>query len=160
MTKEIMVTAGKYYIASNPTKLCCIGLGSCVAVTLYDRTRRIGGLAHAMLPSYISGIDRRNPGKYVDTSIYLMVDELIAMDTSKKVLKAKIVGGAQMFNFITPGTMDIGEQNIQVAKKILKEEGIILAKENVRGQKGRTIAFDLCTGLINVKTSGEDAIDI
>ncbi len=107
MTQEIMVGVGTYYVANNPTKLTCHGLGSCVAIALHDPTLHIGALAHAMLPKYSEGRDKTNPGKYVDTSIYLMVDELLERGTKKHSIKAKLVGGAQMFSFINPGVLDV-----------------------------------------------------
>jgi chemotaxis protein CheD len=156
MTNEIIVAVGKYYVARNPTQLICIGLGSCLAVTLYDPKNRIGSLAHAMLPNYVEGIDKSNPGKYVDTSIYLMVDEILEMGGNRRAIEAKLVGGSQMFSFISPGALDIGSRNIEIAKKILDQEGIPIKKEDVGGTKGRTITFDIRTGEMEVRVSGEE----
>ena len=154
MNEEIIVEVGKYHVAGNPAKLICIGLGSCIAVALYDPKRNVGGLAHAMLPNYIDGVDKRNPGKYVDTSIYLMVDEIIEMGSKKGSLKAKLVGGAQMFSFIFTNFLDIGSKNIEIAKETLKQEGIPLIGKNVGGSRGRTISFDIKTGKIEIRVSG------
>jgi chemotaxis protein CheD len=132
MTKEIIVGVSSYYVGRNPTNLICIGLGSCVAIALHDAQNHMGALAHAMLPSYHEGRDKSNPGKYVDTSIYLMVDELLEL-----------------------GALDVGRRNIECAKKTLKDEGIPIVSEDVGGKKGRTMCFDLKTGSIEVKTSGE-----
>ncbi len=155
MTKEIIVGVSSYYVGRNPSKLICIGLGSCVAIALHDVQNHVGGLAHAMLPLYHEGRDKSNPGKYVDTSVYLMVDELQELGTKKRMIKAKIVGGAQMFSFISPDALDVGSRNIECAKKTLKDEGIPIIAEDVGGKKGRTMNFDLKTGIIEVKTSGE-----
>jgi chemotaxis protein CheD len=155
MIKEIVVAVGCYIVARNPTILTCIGLGSCLAVALYDKTNRIGGLTHAMLPRYNEGKDKMNPSKYVDTSIYLMVDELIQIGAKKKSIKAKMVGGAQMFNFQSSDILDIGRRNISAAYETLESEGIPLIAEEVSGNRGRTISFYIKTGIIDIKTSGE-----
>ncbi|GAF76174.1 unnamed protein product [marine sediment metagenome] len=157
MTKEIMVGVGSYYVAKNPAKLICHGLGSCIAIALHSPRMHTGALAHAMLPRYSEGRDKTNPGKYVDTSIYLMVDELLERGAKKHSIKAKLVGGAQMFSFINPGVLDVGRRNIETANKILKEEGIKIMAKNVGGSKGRTISFDIKTGLIEVKIIGKEA---
>ena len=34
MTKEIIVEVSTFYVAGNPTKLICLGLGSCVGIAL------------------------------------------------------------------------------------------------------------------------------
>jgi chemotaxis protein CheD len=155
MTQEIVVGVGSYHVAKNPTKLICIGLGSCIAAALWIPDKRIGALAHAMLPRYDKGKDKMNPGKYVDTSIYLMVDELHEMGGRKGSIKAKIVGGAQMFSFTSPIAMDVGRRNIETAKTTLKEEGIPIIAQDIGGTKGRTISFDIATGNIEIRVSGK-----
>ena len=48
-------------------------LGSCVGVVLYDRTARLGGLAHIVLPKAHGTVD--HPGKYADTAIPALIAE-------------------------------------------------------------------------------------
>ena len=160
MTKEIIVGVSSYYVGNNPSTLVCIGLGSCVAIALHESQNHMGSLAHAMLPAYHEGRDRSNPGKYVDTSVYLMVDELLELGAKKRFIKAKIVGGAQMFSFLSPDALDVGRRNIECAKSTLKNEGIPIVSEDVGGKKGRTMYFDLKTGMIEVRTSGEKTKEI
>jgi len=155
MSIEIVVPVGKYIVSTNPTSLICLGLGSCLAITLYDRIAKIGGLAHAMLPSFIDGIDKSNPGKYVDTSIYMMVDDILEIGGDKDDIVAKLIGGAQMFSFISPDTMDIGSKNVQTAKLTLKKEGIPIISKDIGGCKGRTISFNIRTGKIELRTKGK-----
>jgi chemotaxis protein CheD len=160
MSKEIIVGVSSYYVARNPTTLVCIGLGSCVAIALHESQNHVGALAHAMLPSYHEGRDKSNPGKYVDTSVYLMVDELLELGAKKRFIKAKLVGGAQMFSFISPDALDVGKRNIESAKLTLKKEGIPVVAEDVGGKKGRTMSFDLKSGKIEVRTSQEKTKEI
>ena len=46
---EIRVKVADYAVASTGV-IATIGLGSCVAIALYDPTARVGGLAHILLP--------------------------------------------------------------------------------------------------------------
>ena len=48
----VVVGIGDCGLARSPVKIKTFGLGSCVGITLYDRQEKIGGLVHAMLPSY------------------------------------------------------------------------------------------------------------
>lgn len=48
--EEIVVSLGEVAIGYEGDILISLGLGSCVAVVLYDPTSKIGGLAHVMLP--------------------------------------------------------------------------------------------------------------
>ena len=153
MVEEKSVNVGCYAISDEPVILGCIGLGSCLAIAIYDKKKCIGGMAHAMLPRYLEGRDRKNGSKYVDTAIYLMVDEIVSMGGSKKNLVAKLVGGAQMFSFLSSEVLDIGKRNIEAAKQILEEEGIKIISEDLGGKEGRTIAFHPTTGVMTVRMS-------
>ena len=46
---EIRVKVADYAVAADGV-IATIGLGSCVAIALYDPTARVGGLAHILLP--------------------------------------------------------------------------------------------------------------
>jgi chemotaxis protein CheD len=64
------------------------------------------------------------------------------MGSTNKTLQAKIFGGASMNTTATEAMM-IGQKNILVAKEILKEYKISIVAEDVGGQNGRKIQFDL-----------------
>lgn len=146
-----MVEVGRYKIAPNPARLKCIGIGSCLSIILYDPAEKLGGMAHTMLPLYEEGRDKRNPIKYVDTAIYIMLDELLRSGVDKKKIIAKIAGGAQMFSYLGPGIMNVGERNIQVAKETLRKERIRLKAEDTGGESGRTVILDTVTGDVVIR---------
>jgi chemotaxis protein CheD len=160
MNNEIIVGVGTYHVAKNPRRLVCIGLGSCVAVALHETAQEFGGIAHAMLPYYKEGKDKVNAHKYVDTSIYLMVDDMLNNGGKKRDMRAKIVGGSQMFAFMGHETLDIGRRNIESARDTLKGEGVRIVAEDVGGSTGRTISFDSKTGVIELKKSGKASKEI
>lgn len=152
---DYVVGVGEYRVIHNPERLMCIGLGSCVGIAIYDLTARVGGLIHAMLPRYEEGRDKTNASKYADSSIMLMVDELLEMGASKSALKAKMAGGAQMFSFISSDTLNIGLRNSQSARETLKKESIPLLAEEVGGTKGRTVIFSTVDGSFRIQKAGE-----
>ena len=49
MKKRINISIGDYYASKEPAIIYTL-LGSCVAVCLYDRKNRIGGMNHILLP--------------------------------------------------------------------------------------------------------------
>ena len=53
--EKIMIIVGEGVVRKAPAVFSSVGLGSCVAVTLYDTGRCIGGLAHIMLPGNRQG---------------------------------------------------------------------------------------------------------
>ena len=51
MGEIIKVGMADYKIAKSPDSLITLGLGSCVGVVIYDKTKQVVGMAHIMLPS-------------------------------------------------------------------------------------------------------------
>ena len=69
------------------------------------------------------------------------------------MLKAKIAGGAQMFQFSTGSElMRIGPRNVEAVKKILMKNHIQLVAEDVGGNSGRTIEFNPSTCTMHIRT--------
>lgn len=149
-----VVGVAEHYIRTDGSMLSCIGLGSCIGIAIFDPKAGIGGLAHAMLPRYDEGLDRRNAFKYADTAVFLMVDELVEHGAVKSNLRAKAAGGAQMFSFISNDSLNIGLKNAQAVRESLKKEGIPLIGEDMGGIKGRTIYFRPDTGAYEVQMNG------
>ena len=99
--QEIRVKVADYAVASGSTVISTIGLGSCVAIMLYDGSSRIGGLAHILLPSEGLSLDSENRAKFPSTAIPLLVEELRKRGAWGRPI-AKIVGGASMFSSLLP----------------------------------------------------------
>jgi chemotaxis protein CheD len=130
------------------------GLGSCVGVVIYDEAVRLAGMVHVMLPesSLAKGNDFKM-AKFADTGIRELVRLLSLQGGRITRLKAKIAGGAQMFQF-TSGSdlMRIGPRNTEAVKQELTSLGIPLVAEDTGGNNGRTIEFNLDSSLLNVRT--------
>ncbi len=48
---DVRVKVADYAVRRGSEVIATIGLGSCVAIVLYDKDTRTGGLAHILLPS-------------------------------------------------------------------------------------------------------------
>ena len=94
-------------IVKAPDVIRTSGLGSCVGVIIYDSLQSIAGLVHVMLPdSSLSRNDPINLAKYADTAISELVSNMFKQGARKLSLKAKIAGGAQMFQFSSGNEFD------------------------------------------------------
>jgi chemotaxis protein CheD len=125
-------------------------LGSCVGVILRDSDRRVSGLAHIMLPSRHR--DDAATGKYADSAIPALLARVVASGARQGSLQAFLIGGAQMFPMGNVALASIGDQNVDVARKILKESNIPIVFEDTGGCAGRAVLFDNTTGQVSVKT--------
>ena len=161
MTTRERVGISEFKIATMPTSLVTYGLGSCLGITLYDAEICLGGLAHTLLPRPRPGMDLSRMTKFVDASIRLMADELVANGASMERLQAKVFGGANMFEALQEWTGEsIGQRNIVCARETLAELGIPLTAEEVGGNFGRTVVFNLATGKVIVKSVREGRAEV
>ncbi len=143
-------------VSNSPGIITTIGLGSCVGVTMYDPTTRVGGLLHVLLPSS-NGDVAANPAKYADTGIPELLRRMVAMGARRNAIVAKMAGGANMFSAVgsKPNIFMVGQRNIEMCLEVLRREAIKLARSDTGGNHGRTIELDMETGQLKVKTIGQ-----
>lgn len=150
--EKIIVGIADLAVVHNPAILITIGLGSCVAISLRDPVARFGGLSHILLPSILESKNKNNPMKFADSAIEMAVKMLLEKGCLKNRLEAKIAGGASMFN-IGGNTINIGERNVEAVKKKLKELNIPIVASDTGANYGRTIEFNIATGVMVVKSA-------
>jgi chemotaxis protein CheD len=139
-----------------PDAITTLGLGSCVGVALYDKTSKIAGLVHVMLPDSTQVRQNQNRAKFADTGIDQLIEELQKIGVRPSSLTAKIAGGAQMFSFSTDNEMlRVGERNVQAVKTKLKQLGIRILAEDTGANYGRTVEFYPETGDFVIKSVGK-----
>ncbi len=147
-------------VGKSDSTLVTYALGSCVGICLYDQRAKIGGLAHIMLPcskDVPNATD--NYKKFADTGIYLLAKEMVSKGADFKSLTAKIAGGAQMFASAN-STFNIGERNVNAVKQVLGNNHIQIIAEQTGSNIGRTIFFNVDTGMVEVKSAMKGVITI
>jgi chemotaxis protein CheD len=154
MNEVIKVGIAEIDLVAPPYLIRTTGLGSCVGVVLYDDIKKIAGLAHVMLPdSSLSKATPINKGKFADTAIVALYEMLIKEGATAKVMKAKLAGGAQMFQFSSGNEMmRIGPRNVESVTVQLKKLGVHVISSDVGGSSGRTIEFNPETAELTIKT--------
>lgn len=150
---EIMVHVAEFKVGGAGETLITVGLGSCVAVALHDATAKVGGLAHILLPS--PALSRRdpNPGKFPQTAIPLLLQDMVGRGALASRITARLAGGASMFMNLQPaGTIQMGERNLVAVRAALTHHAVPLVGSAVGGDYGRTIRFFVDDGRIEVST--------
>ncbi|MFX1512208.1 MAG: chemotaxis protein CheD [Promethearchaeota archaeon] len=152
--KAINVTAGNISISHSPKVLQVVGLGSCIALTFYSPKKKLGALAHVVLPSSKKARTPQFKGKYADTA----VKELISLFRNKKVQPentiVKICGGSNMFTNFRSDVFDIGKKNYIAIKEELTKNKLKITAKDIGGNKGRSIYFNLENGEIEIYFAG------
>ena len=155
---RIHVKIGEIKVARAEGTLFAIGLGSCVAVVLYDARERVGGLAHVMLPQPTPSPNQL-PGRSAPTAIPEMLRIMEAAGARKRGTYARIVGGAAMFESVLPAEgLRLGARNIEAVKQALSSAKIPLRGEDVGGTFGRSIYFDAADGKVLVRAVKRDDV--
>ncbi|CAE6491887.1 MAG: chemotaxis protein CheD [Candidatus Nitrosotenuis sp.] len=128
-------------------------VGSCVAICLYDSVAGVAGMAHIMLPKNNTQNPKPEPeGKFADVAMQTLLDKLIASGANIARLKAKMAGGANVFQNESKSNMfNIGMRNVETIKTILAEKKIQLVSEDVGSKHGRWVIFDLDSGQMKIK---------
>ncbi|WP_292461220.1 chemotaxis protein CheD [Methanothermococcus sp.] len=150
----IKVKMGGFEVSKSPEILETL-LGSCVAVMLYDNGKKIGGMAHVMLPK-TKDENIRNPGKYANTAIPALITKMAILDARTDKLVAKICGGAAMFR--KSSAIDIGKKNIDAVVNELKKYNIRIIGEDIGGNASRMIRFFLKDGKVVIRYRNEEKI--
>lgn len=136
-------------------KFIIYGLGSCVALILFDKKAKIHAMSHILLPSFNKVKEKtplRYPHKYADHAVKDLITATIRKGATKSNLKAVIVGGAKIFK---NHYNNIGEENVKRVKQELEQHDITVVQQVVGGTSGRNIRFDTKDDSVFVKPTGK-----
>ncbi len=154
MSNELAVKIAEYKIAKSPAIITTHGLGSCLAITIYDAELKIGGLAHVMLPEPDLVRNQGNPAKFVSTAIKELITAMENIGSPRNRMVCKLVGGANMFskllNAAKTSYSNIGQRNVEQAKMELKKYKIPIVAEDTGADYGRSVEFLTSSGTVIV----------
>ena len=150
---DTRVKVADYAVRRGGHVITTIGLGSCVAIVLYDRDTQIGGLAHVLLPSPSMSREAGNPAKFPETIVPVMLQAMRALGARDGGVSAKIVGGASMFGQLATGTgINIGERNVLATREALAAASVPIVAEDTGLDYGRSVYFHLADGRVEVRS--------
>jgi chemotaxis protein CheD len=150
------VRVAQHAVGGPDDTLVTLGLGSCVAILLHDEAARVGGLAHVLLPEPALSRDQANASKFASTAVPALVEEMARMGARPSRLRARLVGGAAMFQgLMVPGSLNMGARNVIASREALQRAGIPVVAEQVGGDFGRSVRFQVGAGKTVVSSVGK-----
>ena len=150
---QIVVRVADLQVGTAGDVLLTVGLGSCVAIVLYDPVARVGGMAHILLPSPALARSDGNPAKFPQTAVPRLIELMGKCGGVPRRLTARLVGGASMFSSLSaPGTIQMGDRNVVASRQALNQQGIPLTGEAVGGDYGRTVRLTVADGRLEVSS--------
>ena len=120
-------------------------VGSCVAVCLWDCRLKCGGMNHFLHP-VVRDPNKAFP-KYGNVAMVALIRMMEEAGCRCEDLRAYIYGGGYQAG---TSSEKIGADNVGIARKVLERKGIQIITEDVGGQMGRKILFDVKTGHVAV----------
>jgi chemotaxis protein CheD len=146
---DYYLQSGSIVVTEKATHISTV-VGSCVAVCIYDKERKTGGMNHFQLP-FTHEKDRAT-ARYGNVATCALIYMLINDGSQTQDLEAQIFGGAHNPEM---AHRDIGRENIKIARKVLSKKQIRVVSEDVGGEKGRKIVFKTHANEIAVMRVGQ-----
>ena len=139
----VKILPGEFFVHDEDILLTTT-LGSCIAACLWDRSARLGGMNHFMLPEG-SG----DSGRYGSYAMELLINEMMKRGASRTSMEAKVFGGGQVVSGMN--SLNVGERNTQFVIDYLKTERIPILSKDVMDVYPRKVCFLSASGKAMVK---------
>jgi len=151
------IAAGRFKVGKAQTNIFQAYLGTCLGVALYDKTTKIGGMIHILLPEPPSIGSPDFPEKYASTGVPILIKDLVELGTSPENLEASIAGGALVGPVSQQDiNLDIGGRSTDIVVSMLETSGIKIIKSETGGFFTCTLELDMGTGKTRIKPAWED----
>jgi chemotaxis protein CheD len=146
-SEAVKVLPGEYFVF-NEDVLIMTTLGSCIAVCLWDRQAKVGGMNHFMLPDNGGG-GASDSGRYGSYAMELLINEMLKLGASRMTLEAKVFGGGAVISGMN--SINVGERNTTFVMEYLKTERIPVVSKDVLDIYPRKVCFLPHSGKAMVK---------
>jgi chemotaxis protein CheD len=143
---EITLMPGDFHFGSGHTRISTL-LGSCVAITMWHPTFRIGGMCHYLLAGRGCS-NRLSKGHYADEAIALFMHEIFKAGTWPRDYEVKVFGGGNMFSKLPAmsGSVNVAKNNIESGQRLLADNGFRIKASDVGGTQHRRVILDVWSG--------------
>lgn len=135
---------GQLHASAEPCQIKTI-LGSCVAICLWDKRRSAGGMNHFLLPASREG--QAASLRFADEATKVLLEQLRSLGCRAPNLRAKIFGGAALFQLRDRYATSLGAKNVAAALDLMKSAGIPVIAQETGGAMGRKLIFNTDDGV-------------
>lgn len=151
--KLITVDIADLKVSNEPDSvLVTYALGSCIAVSVWDPGRKVGGMIHYMLPTSSTSPEKAaaRPAMFADTGIPLLFQTMYSYGCQKRDLVVKVTGGSSVLD--QNGVFEIGKRNHLILRKMLWKAGVTVTAEDVGGNLSRTARLFVDSGRVTIRS--------
>lgn len=135
---------GYIFFSKKPAAVRTV-LGTCVAVCIWDRELKFGGMNHFIHPRTTEAVKATPQYGNVATAALIRIME--EAGSQRENMIAQIVGGAAPE---ANAVRHVGDENVRVAREVLQRKGVSIVSEDTSGSVGRKLLFETGTGQLAV----------
>lgn len=145
---HVYLKPGELFLSRDPAIVSTV-LGSCVSITVFALSARLGAMCHVLLPS--GPID--DGFRYVDSTLNYMVEKIHGMGIKAASCEIKLFGGGEVLPplAVDKSKLTIGRQNIEATHRILDSLQLVPKATDLGGVHGRKVVFNAYTGDVFLK---------
>lgn len=148
---DIFLLPGEFYFGNEYQSVKTL-LGSCVAITMWNKRLKIGGMCHYKLPRRLTPSSGPLDGSYGEEAMLLFMENLNSYWLKPADMVVGVFGAGDMFQkVIKDRSKTVGVQNIKLAHQVLDKLGFEITHESLGGNVSRKISLDLTKGVIKVQ---------
>jgi len=117
-------------------------IASCIVITAYDSKKKIGALAHIMLPGHSpkkSEFSVFQKTRYAYDAVDEMINRITQLGADRNNIETCLVGGA---NVLKKENDTICEKNISSVVEIMNKKRIKIGLKILGGTARRSVSFD------------------
>ena len=148
--------AGFAFSTCHSEVVVALSVGTGVAVGMIDRTKKVAGILHTLLPD--SGTDpmrrRVRPRLFVDSGIEHLLDEMKKRGARSERIETYLVGGALVLG--ATNELKIGQRNCDAAKETLEKLGLKPSIELTQDYANRSLFLPVGDQSPRVTVTGKE----
>jgi len=143
--RVIDVNTGQIGIARGNGILRSVALGSCIAVVAYDVKKKIGAIAHIMLPG-TAPADSEYKNRYASNAVAEVLAEMAEAGSQNSDIEVCMVGAG---NVLEKEDDTVCTANIKAVTKLLNDNNIPIRASVIGGIERKSVFLDIQTGSIS-----------
>ncbi len=153
MEKIIDVSTGMVEAAKAGVILRSLAIGSCVVIAAYDSSKKVGAMAHIMLPGRAPrGADDERT-RYAADAIDEMINRITKIGANKCDLEVCLVGAG---NVLKKQDDTICKDNIESITHLLLQKNMPVKAAALGGTERRSVFLDIENGRISFIEGDEE----
>ena len=145
MKKIIDVYTGEVKAGRKNTILKSNAIGSCVVIAAYDSTKKVGALAHVMLPGAAPERETFQRTRYAADAIEEIINRMTHLGANKDDIEVCLVGGG---NVLKREDDTICQDNIASVVELLDEKQVKIREKTVGGTVRKRVSLNVENGSI------------